>query len=96
MEQYFQYGIKGDHDLSGDFCASKTHQNEFSVRFHNLGPTIYRNEGNVLFNDALNTFYLWLYWCWRYGWEPEKFTERKPTTATQWDTPFNNSKGSFK
>ena len=20
-----------------------------------------RNEGNVLFNDALNTFYLWLY-----------------------------------
>ena len=23
--------------------------------------TIIRKEGNVLFNDALNTFYLWLY-----------------------------------
>ena len=22
---------------------------------------MYRKEGNVLFNDALNTFYLWLY-----------------------------------
>ena len=24
-------------------------------------PLCYRKEGNVLFNDALNTFYLWLY-----------------------------------
>ena len=25
-----------------------------------------RKEGNVLFNDALNTFYLCI-WCWAYG-----------------------------
>ena len=26
-----------------------------------------RKEGNVLFNDTLNTLYLWLYWCRTYG-----------------------------
>ena len=26
-----------------------------------LRPTVYQRNGNVLFNDALNTFYLWLY-----------------------------------
>ena len=26
-----------------------------------------RNEGNVLFNDALNTFYFTLIWCQTYG-----------------------------
>ena len=29
-----------------------------------------RKEGNVLFNDALNTFYFTVIWCWTYGKEP--------------------------
>ena len=28
---------------------------------------ISRKEGNVLFNDALNTFYFTVIWCWTYG-----------------------------
>ena len=28
---------------------------------HRITYTMFRKEGNVLFNDALNTFYLWLY-----------------------------------
>ena len=36
-----------------------------------------REEGNVLFNDALNTFYLWL--------KDDSDSERKSTSAT-WAT----------
>ena len=41
-------------------------------------------EGNVLFNDALNTFYLRLYGV-RHGKGPFRCRERKPAAAT-WAT----------
>ena len=44
-----------------------------------------RKEGNVLFNDTLNTFYLWLYGI-RHDKEPFRLRERKPTAST-WATP---------
>ena len=43
-------------------------------------------EGNVLFNDALNTFYLRLYGI-RHDKEP--FSEGKPPAATSFATPFD-------
>ena len=43
-----------------------------------------RKEGNGLFNDALNTFYLWLYGV-RHGKGPLRFRGRKPAVAT-WAT----------
>ena len=42
-------------------------------------------EGNVLFNDAPNIFYLRLYGVGR-GKEPFRLRERKPAAAT-WATP---------
>ena len=42
-------------------------------------PQIQRKEGNVLFNDALNTLYLWLYGIRHYG---KGQRERKPAAAT--------------
>ena len=38
-------------------------------------------KGNVLFNDALNTFYL-VIWHQTYGKEPFRLQERKPAAAT--------------
>ena len=43
-----------------------------------------RKEGNVLFNDALNTFYLRLYGV-RYMVKDHSDSERKPAAAT-WAT----------
>ena len=40
-----------------------------------------RKEGNVLFNDALNTFYLRLYGV-KYMVKDHSDSERKPTAAT--------------
>ena len=40
-----------------------------------------RKEGNVLFNDTLNTFYLWLYGV-RHMVKDHSDRERKPTAAT--------------
>ena len=42
-------------------------------------------EGNVLFNDTLNTFYLWLYGvgC---GKGPFRWRESKPAVGTKWAT----------
>ena len=40
----------------------------------------YYNSPNVLFNDALNTFYLWLYW--KHGEELLRKRERKPPAVT--------------
>ena len=40
-----------------------------------------RKEGNVLFNDALNTFYLWLYGD-RHMVKDHSDSKRKPTWAT--------------
>ena len=43
------------------------------LRFHSNGltaqslPAITRKEGNVLFNDTLNTFYFTVIWRWTYG-----------------------------
>ena len=44
-------------------------------------------EGNVLFNDALNTFYLRLYGV------GHSDSERKPAAATVWATLSISSKG---
>ena len=38
-----------------------THSTHFIDGYMALDPPQYRNEGNVLFNDALSTFYLRLY-----------------------------------
>ena len=43
-----------------------------------------KKEGNVLFNDALNTFYLWLYGV-RHIVKNHSDSERKPAAAT-WAT----------
>ena len=43
------------------------------------------NEGNVLFNDALNTLFM-VMWRHTYGKEPHRQRERKPTAATTWAT----------
>ena len=39
-------------------------------------------EGNILFNDALNTFYLRLYGVGTYGKGPLRKRDRKPAAAT--------------
>ena len=44
-----------------------------------------RKEGNVLFNDALNTFYFTVIWRHTYGKGPLRFRGRKPAAAT-WAT----------
>ena len=49
-----------------------------------LSQTITRKEGNVLFNDALNTFYLRLYGV-RHIVKYHPDSERKPAAAT-WAT----------
>ena len=46
-----------------------------------------RKEGNVLFNEALNTFYLRLYGVGHMV-NNHSHCERKPTVAT-WATPSN-------
>ena len=48
-----------------------------NMYFSLLKVYIRRKEENVLFNDTLNTFYLWLY-----GKEPLRKQERKPAAAT--------------
>ena len=53
-----------------------------------------RNEGNVLFNDALNTFYLWLY-CIRHMVKDHSDSERgNPLLPHRQLFPIS-SKGSF-
>ena len=42
-----------------------------------------QKEGNVLFNDALNTFYLWLYDVMHMV-KDHSDSERKPVAATTW------------
>ena len=54
---------------------------------------IHRKEGNILFNDALNTFYLRLYGIGHMV-KDHSDSERKPTAATWLLFPIN-SKGSF-
>ena len=44
-----------------------------------------RREGNVLFNNALNTFYFRLYGT-GHTVKDQSNSERKPTTATTWAT----------
>ena len=41
-----------------------------------------RKEGNVLFNDVLNTFYLWLYGVW-YMVKNHLDSKRKPAATTR-------------
>ena len=52
-----------------------------------------RKEGNVLFNDTLNTFYLQLYGI-RHMVKDHSDSERKPAAAT-WATPFYQQQGFF-
>ena len=51
----------GDQDLSGKRQQTTINQ-DFVAFFYNLLFT--GVEGIVLFDDAPNTFYLQLYWCW--------------------------------
>ena len=44
-----------------------------------------RKEGNVLFNDELNIFYL-VIWCRTYGKEPFRQCGKKPAATTTWAT----------
>ena len=52
----------------------------YCFKFHNLSA-LYRKEGNVLVNDALNTFYLRLYGVRHMG-KDHSDRERKPAVAT--------------
>ena len=51
-------------------------------------PTEGRKEGNVLFNDTLNTFLFTVIWRHIYGKGPFRWRERKPA-ATTWVTLSN-------
>ena len=42
-----------------------THSTHFILRLYGVGHMV--NEGNVLFNDALNTFYFTVIWRRTYG-----------------------------
>ena len=59
---------------------------------HNKGSDMYchvcRKEGNVLFNDALNTFYLRLFDV-EHMVKDHSNSERKPTAATKWAMLFD-------
>ena len=50
-----------------------------------LQKQIGRKEGNVLFNDTLNTFYFTVIWRRTYGKGPLKIVRWKPAAAT-WAT----------
>ena len=63
--------------------------------FQNVHLNVGRKEGNVLFNDALNTFYLWLYGV-RHMVKYHTHSERgNPLPPHGLLFPIN-SKGSFK
>ena len=53
-----------------------------------------RKEGNVLFNDTLNTFYLWLYGI-RHMVKDHSDSERGKLLTPQWLLFPISSKGSF-
>ena len=46
----------------------------------------WRKEGNVLFNDALDTFLVWLYGIRHMIKGPQRLWEKKPAAATSWAT----------
>ena len=46
----------------------------------------YWKEGNVLFNDTLNTFYLMVIWYQTHGKGPLSYWERKPSVNIPWTT----------
>ena len=56
-------------------------ETENPLPFHGLLFPINRDTGNVLFNDALNTFYLRLYGI-RHMVKDHSYSERKPAAAT--------------
>ena len=47
--------------LFGRLQPASTQSEMRHVKYNNLCFSLDGKEGNVLFNDALNTFYLWLY-----------------------------------
>ena len=62
------------------FCLSAAHSKEMLDKVTDtLSPS---KEGNVLFNDALNTFYLRLYDVGHMVEDHSDSRERKPTAAT--------------
>ena len=55
-----------------------------------LRKSIKKEEGNVLFNDALNTFLFMVIWCWTYyGKGPFRQQDRTPDAAITWATLSN-------
>ena len=51
-----------------------------------------KKESNVLFNNALDTFYLTIIWCWTSGKGPQKWSKRKPAATMRMATLFISSK----
>ena len=58
---------------------------------HNLGM----KEGNIIFNDTLNTFYLRLYGIRHMVKDHSRLQERKPAAGTTWTSLSDRNKGSF-
>ena len=59
--------------------ARPQHENRSAIGCQNK---VGRKEGNVLFNDALNTFYFMVIWRRTYGKGPLRWGEKKPAAAT--------------
>ena len=49
-----------------------------------ISSAVYLKEGNVLYDDTLNTFYLWLYGVRHMVKDHSDSEKRKPATATTW------------
>ena len=72
-------GMRNIH-LHKPICHDRFPHSFFTVSFPNK-QDLKRKEGNVLFNDALNTFYLQLYGV-RHMVKDHSDSERKPAAAT--------------
>ena len=51
--------------IDADQCSRVVHKQTRAVRY--VHQEQIRKVGNVLFNDALNTFYFTVIWCWTSG-----------------------------
>ena len=85
--------------LAGTRNSSMGSPHEGSIRWpitpwaNALTTELHRKEGNVLFNNELNTFYSRLYGVWHIA-KDHSYWKRKCDAATSW-AMLNSSKGSF-
>ena len=54
-------------DVSRHFINFTAQNSESRPHIVLLTPQVGKKKGNVLFNDALNTFYFTVIWCLTYG-----------------------------